>query len=217
MKTDIKFAVGQRNGLKSSIWTISTNKNKNDIYISAGILTNETKISLHESGAGQWSYRSEVWKNKDRPNQERHITGEWNFQISVDLKATNIFRIKIPHTELTNYPTDDSKKGIKWVAGLISGTYQFDLCLTPISKEDPTLGRTDLPHLVLDRLQLPNKRWLIVFYQTSPEILIPKVEILQDILSQSMLSLEDARGMCLFGNSDDGVPIVIESTLKEGI
>ncbi len=210
MNKCIRFAVGAKTGLKSSIYNITVCKN--DIYISAGILTRETKVSIHESGCGQWSYRSEVWKDRKKPNNERHIV-KWNSLIPTDLKAVNVLRIRIPHTTLTQYSAPSSEDKVKWVSGLLSGTYQFDLCLTPPSQTDPARDRSDLPHEVLGTLQLNDKRWLVVFYQGTPSLSIPKEDILREIGNKD-INLQGTGGMCLFGASDDGVPVMIECVLK---
>lgn len=207
MKNKCKFAAGEKLGLRSAIWSIDINKN--DIYISTNHFSKDTKVSLHESGDGQWSYLSSVWKNYNKPNKERHIT-KWDSEKTSGLNATNIFRIKIPHTELRSY-SDVPKKGVKWVSGLISGTYQFDLCVAPASDMNPCEGRDDLPHLVLDTIQLENKKWLVIFYQASKGLIM--VETKKSILSEMKekgVDMNGNRDMALFGNGPDGVPTIIE-------
>jgi hypothetical protein len=207
MKKSCRFAAGERNGDKSSIWTVSVNKS--DIYVCSRLFGSEFKLSLHESGDAQWSYTSDfVAREIGMHNKDRHFI-KWNFKRPNDNIVINIFRIQIPHTELRNLPCPTNKK-IKWVSGITLGTYQFDLCLTRPSDTNPCEGRKDLPHQVLDCLQLSDKRWLVIFSQAvglTPSDLenarSTVIELNKDIINK-------ADWIALFGNGADGVPLILE-------
>ncbi len=153
---------------------------------------------------------SNVWGKENRSNQERHIA-KWKSKNIVGLNAVNIFRIKIPHTELRTY-SDLPKKGVKWVSGLISGTYQFDLYITPESETNPVENRNDLPYIVLYSSQLQNKKWLIIFYQASNSIEIDSVkESLVLEMRDKNIDMSGDRMIALFDDGSSGnVPTMIE-------
>ncbi|MFN7686420.1 MAG: hypothetical protein ACK5OP_01700 [Sphingobacteriales bacterium] len=210
MKSTCRFAVGERNGLKSSIWTVAINKA--DIYVFSRLFGSDFKLSLHESGNAQWSFTSDfVARQIDMPNKDRHFI-KWTFSRPLDSMAINIFRIQIPHTELRNIPSPTNKK-VKWVSGVTLGTYQFDLCITMPSDTDPTAGRDDLPHRVLDCLQLADKRWLVIFVQvvglTPSDLEKAKRTVISEMRKKNV---EIGKGdwISLYGKGDDGVPLVLE-------
>lgn len=210
MKKTCRFAAGQRNGLKSSIWTIAVDKN--DIYLFTRLFGSDFKLSLHESGAAQWSHTSEfVARQIDMPNRDRHFI-KWNYTRTNDSLATNIFRIQIPHSELRDIPSPTNKK-VKWVDGITLGTYQFDLCLTKPSDTNPCEGRTDLPHRVLDCLQLSDKRWLVIFAQaaglTPSDLEKAKQTVITEMKGKNV-DMDNADWIALFGKGDDDVPLIME-------
>ena len=210
MKRTIRFAAGKRNGPKSSVWTITVSKS--EIYIFTRLFGSEFKLSLHESGDAQWSFTSEfVSKQINMSNKERHII-KWRFDRTYDNLAVNIFRIQIPHTELRDIPSPTKKK-VKWISGITLGTYQFDLCLTKPSDTNPVDGRTDLPHHVLESIQLEDKRWLVIFSHAVGLIPDDIEKARQAIISQ-MLEKEElidkADRIALFGKGDDGVSFIME-------
>lgn len=210
MKKICRFAAGDRVGLKSSIWTVVVDGN--DIYLFTRLFGSSFKLSLHESGAAQWSYTSQfVSRQIEMLNKDRHFI-KWNFSRPYDNLACNIFRIQIPHTELRNIPSPTNKK-VKWVSGITLGTYQFDLCLTRPSDTNPCEGRTDLPHRVLGCLQLSNKRWLVIFAQavglTLSDLEKAKQAVIKEMKDKN-LDTNKVDWIALFGKGDDDVSSIIE-------
>ena len=51
-----RFAVGQKDGLRSSSYSIFTNPHKSDIYIGHRGIVKDLKVSLHESGKNYIGY-----------------------------------------------------------------------------------------------------------------------------------------------------------------
>lgn len=211
MRSSCRFAAGEKLGLKSSIWKVQVRNN--DIFIFTRLFGADCKISLHESGAGQWSLTSDyVSKQSEMKNKERHIA-KWSYDRPVEDQAKYIFRIQIPHSELRNYAVGPIKKGVKWISGITLGTYQIDLCLTRPSDSNPCEGRMDLPHKVLDTLQLADKRWLVLFSQAvglSPlDLEVAKKTVLKQV-SEMGVAINGERWIALFGYGDDGVPFILE-------
>lgn len=210
MKKYCRFAAGERKGLKSSIWTAIVDKS--DIYLCSRLFGCDFKLSLHESGAAQWSYTSEFVKRQiEMPYRDRHFI-KWNFSRPYDNFAANIFRIQIPHTELRDTPSPTLKK-VKWVSGITLGTYQFDLCLTRPSALNPCVGRNDLPHRVLDCLQLSDKRWLVIFTQAvglTPSDLENAKQTVISEMKDKCIDITNADWIALFGKGEDGIPLILE-------
>lgn len=216
MKGTCRFAAGERNGLKSSIWTVSVNKS--DIYLFSRLFGSDFKLSLHESGDAQWSFTSQfVARQIEMPNKDRHFI-KWTYSRPLDNMAINIFRIQIPHTELRDIPPSTDKK-VKWVSGITLGTYQFDLCLTKPFDTNPCTGRTDLPHRVLDCLQLADKRWLVIFAHavglTPSDLEKAKLTVISEMKAKNV-DLEKAEWIALYGKGDDGVPLILEFHYDNG-
>lgn len=211
MRSSCRFAAGEKLGLKSSIWKVQIRNN--DIFIFTRLFGSDCKISLHESGAGQWSLTSDyVSKHNEMKNRDRHIV-RWNYERPESDQAINIFRIQIPHSELRNHPVEMIKKSVKWISGISLGTYQIDFCLTRPSEENPCDGRKNLPHKVLDTLQLANKRWLVMFYQAvglSPDDLDKAKKTVLKQVSEMIVPITGERWIALFGYGNDGVPLIIE-------
>jgi hypothetical protein len=211
MKKECRFAAGQREGAKSSFWKVKVDKN--EIYLFTSLFGADFKLSIHSPNEVQWSYTSEsVKRNFGMKNKERHLL-KWNYTRPQDNLAVNIYRIQIPHSELRANNHQFTTKKVKWVSGITLGTYQFDLCITKPFDTNPTLDQTDLPHKVLDCLQLADKRWLVIFYQaaglTPADIANLKTTIVQEKKQQGV-KLDNDCWIAAFGNSDDGVPLILE-------
>lgn len=211
MRSNCRFAAGEKLGPKSSIWKVQVRNN--DIFIFTRMFGSDCKISLHESGIGQWSLSSDyVSKQSEMKNKERHIAN-WTYDRPKGDHAKSIFRIQIPHSELRNYPVGTIKKRVKWISGISLGTYQFDLCLTRPSDANPCDSRKDLPHKVLDTLQLADKRWLVIFFQAvglSPDDLKKAKHTVLQQVAEMGVTINGERWIALFGYGNDGVPFILE-------
>ena len=212
MKKECRFAAGQKNGAKSSIWKVKVHKN--EIYLVTSLFGEDFKLSIHSPNEAQWSYTSDyVKRNFGMKNKDRHLL-KWNYTRPQDNLAVNIFRIQIPHTELRVNNHQFTNKKVKWVSGITLGTYQFDLCITKPFDTNPTIDRTDLPHDVLDCLQLADKRWLVIFYHaiglTPTDIANLKTTIVQEKKQQG-IKFDNDCWIAAFGHgTDDGVPLIME-------
>ncbi len=211
MKSLCRFAAGERTGLKSSVWTVVVKKN--DIYLFTKLFGGDFKLSLHESGDAQWSYTSEyVSRQNEMKNQDRHLM-KWKYSRPENDLALNIFRIQIPHSELRDSSKYSSTKKVKWTSGITLGTYQFDFCITKPSENNPCEGRSDLPHQVLESLQLADKRWLVIFIQATGLAPVDLDNAKNSVIfemKEKGINMEGAGWITLFGKGDDGVPLIME-------
>ena len=55
----VRFAVGSRDGARSSLWRVWTGKNTSDVYVESRDVQGVMKFSLHESGDWHYGYRPE--------------------------------------------------------------------------------------------------------------------------------------------------------------
>lgn len=212
MKKECHFAAGKRSGEKSSIWKVKVDKN--EIYVFTSLFGADFKLSIHSPNEAQWSYTSEyVKRNFGMKNKDRHLL-KWDYTRPVDNLAVNIYRIQIPHSELRINNHQTTSKKVKWVYGITVGAYQFDLCITKPFDTNQTINQTDLPHDVLDCLQLSDKRWLVIFYHAIGLALADienlKTAIVQE-KKQEGVKFDNDCWIAAFGHgTDDGVPLIIE-------
>lgn len=105
-----KIVVGE-SGWQSEIWTV--NINGNDIYLTT-TGAKHTKISLHESGRGSWSIRSESVKDAPFvPKSGRHIS-LWTAPDVVWGDVSALYYLLFPDSELrSGRPHHDGEAG--WI------------------------------------------------------------------------------------------------------
>ncbi len=107
-----RFAVGSKNGPKSSVWNVSwTNA---DLYLMIRDLMGDRKISLHKSGQRQYAFLDDKKASTARqvsgfPSQTRRIS-KWQ-QPSADVKPGIVHELSII------IPTDDLSTVNLWPNG----------------------------------------------------------------------------------------------------
>ncbi|WP_174964174.1 hypothetical protein [Burkholderia ubonensis] len=116
---------------RSTVWNISVNKN--DVYVT-GSVSSQTKVSIHESGAINWSIRSESVENAPYvPERGRHLAQWREPQVSAGSGFRHVFFILIPESELSAaHPMPTTTKEVVRLPvppkgrGSIIGFYFFD-------------------------------------------------------------------------------------------
>ncbi|WP_413625585.1 hypothetical protein [Luteibacter sp. Lutesp34] len=91
-----KFGVidGER---RSSVWTVAVNRE--DIYLTSSRMKHD-KISLHASGQGNWSLKTEALNTAPfKPNGGRHVA-QWHDTGVLLGRSKALFFLLIPETEL---------------------------------------------------------------------------------------------------------------------
>jgi hypothetical protein len=154
----IRFCVGEPAGLRSTVWKIWTHRN--DVYLLSRADASQMKVSLHESGACQFSKTSESFARTGKRNSERHMQ-QWRRRAEYpESGAVHLFRIIIPQSELRLASVDKkSATNVVWYPSppLGYGTY-VELWLTPPLDEPPT--QPQFMHDLLDVLPLLNGQYV---------------------------------------------------------
>lgn len=151
------FGVGDRNGIRSSIWTVVAGDA--EAYVLYEQFGHEGKISLHASGAGHWRGGRRVGSsNPDKPVAARFIT-RWAAPLPSSTTAARVFRVMIPVSQLRPLGPPHSRKKALWLSNAPTGTTAvFDLYRTP-PMGDPA-SHTGLPWQHLHSLPLGGGCWI---------------------------------------------------------
>jgi hypothetical protein len=203
--TEARFAVGSRNGARSSIWKAWVHGN--EAYIASRMFGGYMKVSFHSTGQCQWS-RTDKWvvsQRADVRNAKRHVV-KWLIEQPLGNETLLVLRIAVPVSDLNVHPpTDDSKK-VHWIAGApIESTVEFLVYLTGPMDVGP-LPTLDSEKRHLFSLHLNNRRWLVVFVHLTSLSAVDVDEARRAAVKQiedSTLELtEDAR-LCFFAKPAD--------------
>lgn len=119
---EIRFAVGDPAGLRSTVWKIAINGS--DIYIMSRMFGADAKLSVHASGECIFANTS-AWVRKmpNRKNADRRIHS-WSQARPNGTAAQNVFRIQIPKPEyakaikertVTNLYNARQKGEVQWL------------------------------------------------------------------------------------------------------
>lgn len=159
-RTEARFAVGTREGAKSTIWKLWVQGD--ETYLTSRMFGSEMKVSFHSSGDCQWSCTDKwVLRHENKKNAERHVV-KWRADLPTGSDAAMLFRVDIPLSEVRPLPPPADRKKVFWISNVPSGgTVRFVIYLTPPYAADPALGR-ELPHRHLFSLQQRSGRWVVV-------------------------------------------------------
>ena len=167
IKSEIRFAVGDPVGRRSTVWKIAINGS--DIYIMSRMFGHDVKVSLHASGACAFS-RTGNWVRAEpgRKNADRHFE-RWTVARPEGNASVNIFRMQIPETELRVIDEPEDLEAVDWIPVPPKGTtISLECYLTPVYPSDPAVG-ANLPHPCLCSLPLVCGRWLVVLNHVAPK------------------------------------------------
>jgi hypothetical protein len=160
-RTEARFAVGTRGGPRSTIWKAWVQGH--EAYVTSRMFGSDMKLSLHSSGACQWSC-TDTWVLRDpqRRNADRHLV-RWQIEPPSDNNARLVFRVEIPVSELRPVEPPKDKKKVFWVSNAPEdSTIRFLFYLTPAAKADPA-PQAALPQRHLFSLRLRNSQWFVSF------------------------------------------------------
>lgn len=162
-RTEARFAVGSRHGLRSTIWKAWVQGDEG--YLATRMFGKYQKVSFHSSGQCQWSCTDEwVRQQEGRRNSDRHIV-RWAMAEPHSGQATLIFRVDIPVSEVRLLPPPTDRKKVLWVAGAPSeATVRFTLFIAPASEHDPAPSDTEVRRHLFS-LRLRSGRWIVVFVE----------------------------------------------------
>lgn len=160
-KNEVRFAVGEPNGLRSSVWKIWATGS--DVYVQSKTMAKSTKISLHQSGICQWSALTEYASESELfRGKSRHI-GRWKRNEPVGLRLSHLFSIIIPGSELRDV-SDVTKRLIEWLPN--PGIDHKVVVSIYISNSLPTLISVEMEAKPLFLFQLRDKRIVLGLART---------------------------------------------------
>jgi len=156
---ELRVAVGQKLGRRSTVWKFFVHKN--DAYIMTRMFGRDAKVSIHETRASQWSATSDwVLDKPSRKNTDRHIA-KWISPVPVLNTAAHVFRVLIPESELRTVAETENRKPICWVPPPPAGaTFAFECFITPPTTVAPIPNQA--PYLHIKSLPLIDGRWFVV-------------------------------------------------------
>jgi hypothetical protein len=165
-----RFAVGQKDGLRSSSYSIFTNPHKSDIYIGHRGIVEDLKVSLHESGKNYIGYTTNskhpIAKARVSANN-RHLHKWQGYQICPREDYRCHFKIIFPTCELRKINKDINKKPINWIAPAPNA---FQLEVVIITGSHAINRPLNFPSNLLTEFLLPNNSKLWVVAITTPWI-----------------------------------------------
>ena len=87
----IRFAVGDKNDLRSSVWRLWANGN--DLYLGARSFAHISKFSFHQSGINRYAINESVWEKEKKTDR---VLYRWKRANEIQLGWTRCLGILIP-------------------------------------------------------------------------------------------------------------------------
>jgi len=119
----LNFAVGSRDGPRSSVWRLWANKN-GDVFVGCRAHASVNKLTFHASGRCHKAFTNEYWAKKFRPNCER-FDATWHRSPSPpagEKRGSNGLAICFPTDYLsTSLSPDSVPDGTVWVPAATNG------------------------------------------------------------------------------------------------
>jgi len=199
-KFSIRFAVGSKNDLRSSTWIIFGSDGKSDIYLSPILITNDIKVSLHESGQYHLGFQhTSPFFLKNKSQLFYRYRNTWSRPKELIQGMTLAFRIFIATSEL-DFLTSDTSKSINWTsAAPINNAIEYLIILTSFGLPVTGWPGKNTGTSLVKQINLPNEKlWLVSREQFVP----PKVTQMMDniktqIIEQPHLVNDTDRVRCL--------------------
>jgi len=217
-QADCRFAVGEPDGPRSSIWRLWATP-KGDVYLTARSLGGTMKASLHRSGNWQFGFTSE-FETKGRsqgnwPLDSRHIE-RWVRPPEIGGGITLAFRVVIPASELREWPLETSKE-VQWLPAPDSGNAGvIELAFTeealPLSKGWPGKNRVRTSPFGLIGLATGEFAWLLYRQEAMTDEYREKLEEYRArVLGQVPGPILKGKRIALHGlNHEDGCRFFID-------
>lgn len=211
MKCEFRFAAGDPDGARSTVWKIWINGS--DVYVLSRMFGKYSKVSIHKSGecrianTDSWVLEDETRTNRDR------LIQSWQLPEYSGTTAHRVLQILIPHSELSTRVTPEKLGKVEWLPAPGSGNaVGIDLYIAPMSESDPA-AQSALPAPCLWSQQLDDRRWLIVLLSNPPvnvaDLESARANILAFAASEGIVIQAEYRAMA-YGVGPDAVATLIE-------
>lgn len=162
---EFRFAVGLPSASRSCVWKLWVYRS--DVYIQPRMMGSDAKVSLHESGAGNYSLTSE-WVRAKAPRgferARRHMR-KWQIPKTEGGKAAHVFRIIIPASELRPVEAEEDLSAVTWLPTPTAGEALIVECyLTP--PVEGILDTAAFPYDHLTSLSRCDRRRFVALWHT---------------------------------------------------
>jgi hypothetical protein len=154
-----------------------------DVYIISRMMGSQAKVSLHQSGQGQWSLTSAWAEARAIPPQKRHID-RWVVSQPTSIQAAHVFRLIFPSGELKDVGTPRKTISIHWLDPPAPGyTVIVEFYLAPAPPE--SIRPSQVPFPIIGILPVGATGSLVLLRNQEP-LDSAKSEILESVRSQIM-------------------------------
>jgi len=126
-------------------------------------MRSQAKVSFHETGLAQWSRTDEWVKRTGARNSERHVV-RWQMSPPSSNRASHVFRIIIPATELQIAGPPRSGSTITWIDPPPPGSASQIECYIALARPD-RVDPSSLPLPHLTTLPLHGKGSFVVLHE----------------------------------------------------
>jgi len=109
---EMRLCIGTSTGPRSTVWKVITRQG--DVYIISRLMGSAAKVSLHQSGQGQWSFTSRWAQGFGVPSRQRHID-RWEVRQPAPNRAALVFRLLFPFDELRTVGPPAKAASVTWV------------------------------------------------------------------------------------------------------
>jgi hypothetical protein len=116
--TELRLCVGDQVGPRSTVWKVITRRR--DVYIVSRMMGWVAKVSLHESGQGQFSFTARWVEARQMALGQRHLD-RWLVRKPTSAEAAHVFRLVFPFSELKTVGPPKNASSIIWLRPPESG------------------------------------------------------------------------------------------------
>lgn len=203
----IRFAVGTRDDLRSSVWRLWANKN--DLYLAARSHAMISKFSFHESGKYRFAVNSTVEREDDASDRALY---KWTRPNELAPGWTQCFGILVP-PRVTKMPfgnTFDEGKSIELVVPPAKGKKViFNIILShKAATPEHVINASTHQIKILGRIEMPKEiAWLVTF---EDDFTAAEATVVQDHFDKLKIHLKP-------GSSGDGMKYTFLHSIEQGV
>ncbi|TAK58460.1 hypothetical protein EPO14_03905 [Patescibacteria group bacterium] len=203
----IRFVVGTRDDLRSSVWRLWANKN--DLYLAARSHAMISKFSFHRSGKYRFAVNSTVEREDDASDRALY---KWTRPDEFAPGWTRCFGILVPPrvTEMPFGNTFDEGKSIECVSPPADGKKTIFNIILSHKAATPEHVVSGSAHQVkiLGRIEMPQEiAWLVTF---EDDFTVAEAAVVQDHFDKLKIHLKP-------GNTGDGMNHTFLHAIKQGV
>ena len=219
---EVRFAVGDPNGLTSNSWKVKAKK-KGDIYIICRDNFKEAKVSLHPRGGWRMAFTTEAIKKNPKLMVEKNRDwAVWDEPLTTLPNTIVAFHLYFPTSELSVSPqhrkSDDWKGTIYIEAGPPGKLTTVTLFIT-VGEPKPT--HESEPSFVLASFDIGEGRFAQLIAHGDPEGTIPEmiehaVVAVRKQATSSKVTIPAGAYAYFFGHRKNGARFLVGARMNRG-